>query len=253
MRPERLRMVEQQVERRGVRDPRVLAAMRHVPREQFVDPALREFAYEDSPLPIAAGQTISQPWIVARMLEAARIEPGERVLEVGAGSGYAAALLGQLADEVHAIERQPTLAALARERLAAARAGNVRVHEGDGSRGLPAMAPFDAIVVSAGGPAVPDALREQLEIGGRLVMPVGDPQAQRLLRITRLGIDRYETDDLGGVRFVPLVGEGGWSEGELDGHALRRPLAHESRTPERARPASLPERTSTARIDPPRL
>ncbi len=242
MRPDRLRMVEQQVARRGVRDPRVLAAMRHVPREQFVDSGLREFAYEDSPLPIAAGQTISQPYIVARMLEAARIEPGERVLEVGAGSGYAAALLGQLADEVHAIERQPALAALARERLAAAAAANVQVHEGDGSRGLPAMAPFDAIVVSAGGPAVPDALREQLEIGGRLVMPVGDPQSQRLLRITRLGIDRYETDDLGGVRFVPLVGEGGWSEGELDGHAVRRPLARERHAPVRARSAPLPER-----------
>jgi len=209
----RHRMVERHLARRGVEDGRVLDAMRQVPREAFVEPGFEEFAYEDSPLPIAEGQTISQPYIVARMAEAAGIEPTDNVLEVGAGSGYAAAVLSHLASRVSAIERHAALADKAAERLAALGRRNVEIRTGDGTKGWPQKAPFDAIVVSAGGPAAPTALKEQLEIGGRLVIPVG-PQArsQRLIRITRLAANRYEEEDLGGVLFVPLIGAEGWSE-----------------------------------------
>lgn len=203
----RRRMVERHLIRRGIADGRVLDAMRQVPREVFVEPGFEESAYADSPLPIAEGQTISQPYIVARMAEAARIAPGDNVLEVGAGSGYAAAVLSLLAGRVSAIERHAALAGKAAERLAALGRRNVEVRIGDGTKGWPQNAPFDAIVVSAGGPAVPVALRQQLQIGGRLVIPVG-PQTgpQRLVRITRPAADRYEEEDLGGVLFVPLIG-----------------------------------------------
>ena len=205
-------MVDVQIAGRGVRDPRVLDAMRSVPRERFVAEALAQFAYEDSALPIEEEQTISQPYIVAAMAEAARLEPGDRVLEVGAGSGYAAAILGRIAGRVHAIERHPALARLAQDRMAALGYDNVEIRAGDGSLGLPEEAPFDAILVAAGGPAVPETLKRQLAIGGRLVIPVGACGAQTLCKVTRRGEDRFIEERLGAVMFVPLIGKEGWQE-----------------------------------------
>jgi protein-L-isoaspartate(D-aspartate) O-methyltransferase len=213
----RAAFVARQIERRGVRDPRVLAAMRAVPREVFVPRARRAEAYLDEPLPIGAGQTISQPYIVAVMIEALGLKGAERVLEVGAGSGYAAALLAQIAGEVLAIERIESLADLAAINLAAAGCRNVRVRHGDGSLGAPDAAPFDAILVSAGAPEVPRALVAQLAIGGRMVVPVGgDTGSQRLYRITRVSDGETREERLVPVRFVPLIGEEGWSHGEND-------------------------------------
>ena len=205
-------MVRRQVVARGVVDPRVVAAMDAVPREDFVGDRYRAMAYEDVPLPIEDGQTISQPYIVALMAEAARLSPGDRVLEVGAGSGYASAVLSLLCSEVVAVERHPRLAEISRERLQRLGFRNVTVLQGDGSIGVPTRAPFDAIVVSAGGPDVPPSLLTQLAPGGRLVIPVGrDPQGQELVRIVR-GLDgSLERESLGAVRFVPLVGAQGWS------------------------------------------
>ncbi len=208
----RVSMVEEQIAARGVRDVRVLAAMRDVPRENFVAEGFEGEAFRDAPLPIAEGQTISQPFIVALMAEAALIEPGDRVLEVGAGSGYAAAVLGRLAARVTAVERRASLARLARERLGRLGYDNVEVVEGDGTLGWPEAAPFDAIVVSAGGPRVPEALMEQLALGGRLVIPVearwGTQDLRRLIRRS----DGFEEESLGPVRFVPLIGAQGWKE-----------------------------------------
>jgi protein-L-isoaspartate(D-aspartate) O-methyltransferase len=208
----RNRMVEAQIARRGVRAPHVLEAMRTVPREAFIAAGFEEFAYEDSPLPIAEGQTISQPYIVAAMLEAAELEEGDRVLEIGAGSGYAAALLSRIAGMVYAVERHAVLTEAARERMRALGYHNIELKTGDGSSGWPEVAPFDAIIVSAGGPKIPEALKSQLIIGGRLVIPVGALDEQRLIRLTRLGPNEFEQDDLGGVRFVRLIGAGGWEE-----------------------------------------
>jgi protein-L-isoaspartate(D-aspartate) O-methyltransferase len=209
---QRALMVAEQIAARGIADVAVLAAMRQVPREQFVAAALRAHAYEDTPLPIEDGQTISQPYIVALMLEAARLRPGDRVLEVGAGSGYASALASRLSAHVDAIERHPRLAELARERLARLGHDNVAVHCADGSAGWPAGAPYDAILVAAAGPRVPAALRAQLAAGGRLVMPVDSGfGTQRLVQLTRDG-DVFREADLGGVMFVPLVGVQGWPE-----------------------------------------
>lgn len=208
----RLRMVESQIASRGVSDARVLGAMRDVPREYFVPENLREFAYEDSPLPIEEGQTISQPYIVAVMAEALELEPGDRVLEVGAGSGYAAAILGKIAREVHTIERHPLLAELARQRMGELGYENVQVHCADGTMGWPDRAPYDAIVVAAGGPEVPQPLLEQLAVGGRLVIPVGDEaRSQDLTFVRRTGEHEYERRSLGRVQFVPLIGSEGWS------------------------------------------
>jgi protein-L-isoaspartate(D-aspartate) O-methyltransferase len=205
-------MVDLQIAARGIRDPALLAAMREVPRHEFVAARLRGDAYEDTPLPIEEGQTISQPYIVALMLEAARIGPRDRVLEVGAGSGYASAVAGRLAAHVDAIERHPRLVELARERLARLGAVNVDVHGGDGSTGWRAGAPYDAIVVAAAGPRVPAALRDQLRAGGRLVMPVGGEHGgQRLVRVERRADGGFDEADLGAVMFVPLVGAEGWS------------------------------------------
>ena len=205
-------MVDAQIAGRGVRDRAVLAAMRQIPREAFVAARLREQAYDDMPLAIGEGQTISQPYIVALMLEAAAIGPGDRVLEVGAGSGYAAAVASRLAAHVDAIERHTVLAAAARERQARLGCVNVALHDGDGSIGWPPGAPFDAIIVSAAGPHLPAALREQLAVGGRLVMPVGERGwGQRLLKLTRTGADTFRQEDLGGVVFVPLIGTQGWA------------------------------------------
>src|SRR4051812_42271856 len=205
-------MVERQLKRRGIKDRRVLDAFREVPRELFVPDKLRDLAYEDGPLPIEAEQTISQPYIVAFMIDAAGLAPGDRVLEIGAGSGYAAAVMSRIAGEVAAVERQAALVPLARERMARLGYDNVRIVEGDGSIGLPAEAPFDAILVAAAGSHVPDALKEQLAPEGVLVMPLGAPDdLQKLVRVTRTGADTYEQEDLGPVRFVPLIGREGWA------------------------------------------
>lgn len=208
----RARMVETQIARRGVRDPAVLEAMRTVPREAFIAVEFEACAYEDRPLPIPEGQTISQPYIVAAMLEAAGLRSDARALEIGAGSGYAAAVLSRIAREVYAIERHDALMAAAAERFRALGYTNIELKTGDGSRGWPERAPFDAIIVSAGGPDVPQALKRQLRVGGVMVAPVGEAHDQRLKRIARTGEDSYEEDVLGAVRFVKLIGEGGWSE-----------------------------------------
>ena len=204
-------MVERQIRARGVQSPAVLRAMQTVRREGYVPSYLGEFAYEDSPLPIEEEQTISQPYIVGFMVEALALHGGERVLEVGTGSGYAAAVLAEIAGEVYTIERHERLARTASDRLHRDGYANVHVHHGDGTLGWPEKAPFDAIVVAAGGPQVPLALQQQLAIGGRLVIPVGDALGnQRLVRITRKAHDRFEREELAQVRFVPLVGEQGW-------------------------------------------
>ena len=206
-------MVERQIAARGIHDPRLLAAMREVPREAFVPADLADQAHEDSPLPIEAGQTISQPYIVALMIEAAGVAPGAKVLEIGAGSGYAAAVMSRIADRVIAIERHGALAALAAERMRRLGYDNVRIVQGDGSTGLPEEAPFQAILAAASGSHVPETLKQQLAIGGTLVMPIGEPGAvQSLVRMTRTGDEAYQTTDLGPVRFVPLIGEQGWNE-----------------------------------------
>jgi protein-L-isoaspartate(D-aspartate) O-methyltransferase len=228
-------MVRDQVVARGVTDARVLAAMRAVPREEFVDGRLRDRAYDDTPLPIQEGQTISQPYVVALMTEAARIGPTDHVLEVGAGSGYASAVLGSTAGSVIAVEWHRRLADLARERMARLGYANVTVLEGDGSKGAPEHAPFDAIIVSAGGPSVPKPLLEQLRVGGTLVIPVGqDPNTQELLRIRRTGEHAWETERLGAVHFVPLVGSEGWA---IDPHAAAAVPAPASAAARRARQA----------------
>lgn len=210
---EREKMVREQIAGRGIGGALLLDAFRAVPREAFVPDAMRDLAYEDGPLPIEAGQTISQPYIVALMIEAAGVAPGSRVLEVGAGSGYAAAVIGRLAGEVVAIERHGELAKLARERMERLGFGNVRIVEGDGTAGCPGEAPFDSILCSASGSHVPDPLLRQLSIGGRLVMPLGGPDAvQRLVRVVRRGDEAFEQEELAPVRFVPLIGAHGWTD-----------------------------------------
>lgn len=202
-------MVERQLRGRGIGNAHVLAAMGEVPREVFVPEGLRAFAYDDGPLPIGEGQTISQPYIVALMIEAADVAPGHRVLEVGAGSGYAAAVVSRIAGEVVTIERHATLAHEASARVAALGYANLKVIAGDGSLGLPDKAPFDAILVAAGGDRVPEPLKRQLAIGGRLVVPVGGEAIQSLLCVTRTGEETWRENNLGGVRFVPLIGAHG--------------------------------------------
>jgi protein-L-isoaspartate(D-aspartate) O-methyltransferase len=209
----REQMVRRQIEGRGLAHPRLLAAMREVPREAFVPDHLAAVAHDDMPLPIEAGQTISQPYIVALMIDAAAIGPKSKVLEIGAGSGYAAAVMGRIAQEVIAVERHATLVRLAAQRMEQLGYDNVRILEGDGSAGLPEEAPFDAILAAASGSHVPDALKRQLAVGGTLVMPVGAPGAvQSLVKVTRSGEDRFTSLDLGAVRFVPLIGEEAWNE-----------------------------------------
>ncbi len=207
----RERMVREQLEARGIRDPRVLEAMRQIPRHLFVRPEDLQWAYADGPLPIGFGQTISQPYIVARMTELLELQGPEKVLEIGTGSGYQAAILGRLAREVHTVERIPQLAQQARERLEALGLHNVHVHVGDGTLGWPQAAPYDAILVTAAAPEVPEPLLHQLAPGGRLVAPVGERGMQYLERWIRQGPEfvrqRFEP-----VAFVPLIGRHGWQD-----------------------------------------
>ncbi len=217
---ERNAMVRAQLVQRGITDSRVLDAMATVPRHLFVPPEARAQAYGDRALPISEGQTISQPYIVALMAQALSLRPGDRVLEVGAGSGYAAAVLSRLASEVYTIERWPALAETAERCLHDLGYMNVHVFHGDGTAGLPAYAPFDAVVVSAASPWVPRPLREQLGEGGRLVIPVGGRNEQILLRLTRTD-HRTHTARLGEVRFVPLIGEHAWEPAEPEAGSSR--------------------------------
>jgi protein-L-isoaspartate(D-aspartate) O-methyltransferase len=200
-------MVEHQLRARGIRDERVLEAMAAVPREHFVDAGARPLAYEDGPLPIGRGQTISQPYVVALMMELAALGPEARALEVGAGCGYVTALLATLAREAIGIERHADLAREAERNLEALGVTNARIVHGDGTQGLPEAAPFDAIVVSAGTPEIPEALTSQLAVGGRLVVPRGLPGFQTLERVTREPDGGFSTTAHGGVAFVPLVGD----------------------------------------------
>ena len=226
----RTQMVERHIAARGVRDELVLGAMRQVPRDLFLPHNLREFAYEDAPLPIAGEQTISQPYIVAFMAEALMLSGGEKVLEIGAGSGYAAAVLSEIAADVYTVERLGPLAEQAATLLAELGYGNVHVLHGDGTKGWPEHAPYDAIIVAAGGPQVPDALKQQLKIGGRLVIPIGaDQRSQELVRVTRVAEDEYRSEDIADVRFVPLIGEGGWAATgggrSVQAHRMSRPAS----------------------------
>jgi protein-L-isoaspartate(D-aspartate) O-methyltransferase len=219
---ERDHMVELHIAGRGIRDEHVLRAMRTVPRERFVDEHLAPFAYDDAPLPIGAGQTISQPFMVACMVQAAAIGPGDAVLEVGTGSGYAAAVLAEIAATVHTIERLEPLTQAARARLDALGYVNVHLRTGDGTLGWPEAGPFDAILVAAAGPELPQPLKQQLRLGGRLLMPLDfGPQGttQQLLRVVRHGEDEFEQEVLGGVAFVPLIGRHGWADDESAGGA----------------------------------
>ena len=210
---EREAMVERQILRRGIGEPHILDAFREVPREEFIGAGYAHLAYGDHPLPIEAEQTISQPYIVALMIEAARIRAGDRVLEVGAGSGYAAAVISRIAERVVGIERQHELVEVARERLQRLGYDNVEIVEGDGSRGWPDEAPYNAILAAASGSHVPQPLIGQLAPGGRLVMPLGDPGwVQELVKVTKGPADKLVRENLGGVRFVPLIGEEGFKD-----------------------------------------
>lgn len=211
---ERNNMVRLQLQKRGIENEDLLEAFRQVPREDFVLETHREMAYRDGPIPIGRGQTISQPYVVALMTEALEIEPGDRVLEIGTGSGYQAAILAEFGAEVYTIERHDSLAESALEALGEAGYGEVEVRAGDGTKGWAEEGPFDGILVTASGPRVPESLREQLAVGGHLVMPVETSTGrQKLIRLTRTDEDDYQRQELGAVAFVPLVGEEGWDEG----------------------------------------
>jgi len=206
-------MVERQLRRRGITEPIILDAFRQVPRELFVSDQYAHLAYGDHPLPIEAEQTISQPYIVALMMQAAAIKAGDKVLEVGSGSGYAAAVIGRIAARVIGIERQHELVEVARERLERLGYDNIDIVEGDGTKGCSDEAPFDAILAAASGSHVPEPLLGQLAPGGRIVMPIGDPGAvQELVKVTKQEDGILRQENLGAVRFVPLIGEEGWSD-----------------------------------------
>lgn len=206
---QRLSMVEQQLRRRDIHDERVLQAMKTVPRHEFLGPGDAPLAYADHPVPIGEQQTTSQPYIIAAMLQAAEIKPADRVLEIGAGSGYQTALLAELANQVFAIDRFPTLIEAAAKVLERLGYYNVALVVGDGSLGLPQAAPYDAIIVSAAAPRIPGPLVEQLAIGGRLVAPVGDAE-QQVLKLVRKYADGTSETSLEGCRFVPLIGQAGF-------------------------------------------
>jgi len=208
---EREAMVERQLRRRGITEPTILDAFRAVPREKFISDEYGHLAYGDHPLPIEANQTISQPYIVALMIQAAAIKPGDKVLEVGAGSGYAAAVISRIAGKVVAIERQHDLVEVARERLQRLGYDNVEIIEGDGTKGCRDEAPFDAMLAAASGSHVPPPLVEQLAPNGRLVMPIGEPGwVQELIKVSKQEDGILKQENLGEVRFVPLIGEEGW-------------------------------------------
>jgi protein-L-isoaspartate(D-aspartate) O-methyltransferase len=210
---EREAMVERQLRRRGITEPDILDAFRYVPREAFISDEYAHLAYGDHPLPIEANQTISQPYIVALMIQAAAIKAGDKVLEVGAGSGYAAAVISRIAERVIGIERQHDLVVVARERLRSLGYDNVEIIEGDGTKGCREEAPFDAILAAASGSHVPLPLVEQLAPDGRLVMPLGEPGwVQELIKVTKQEDGILRQENLGGVRFVPLIGEEGWKD-----------------------------------------
>lgn len=208
-------MVERQLRKRGISSAQILGAFRAVPREAFVAEDRSHLAYEDRPLPIEAGQTISQPYVVALMIEAADLKANDKVLEVGSGSGYAAAVMSRIAVQVVGIERREELVKRARERMRSLGYDNVTIIEGDGTLGLASEAPFDAILVAASGSHVPRSLIDQLAPGGRLVMPIGAPgSAQTLIKVSKDADGSLQQSNLGGVRFVPLIGEEGWSDVE---------------------------------------
>ncbi len=211
---QRIRMIDSQLRSRGIRDARVLKAMEKVPRHLFVGKTLMDQAYTDGPLPIGENQTISQPYMVALMTEALSLHGQEKVLELGTGSGYQTAVLAELAKHVFSIERIASLAEKAKKVLDSLDYANVTIRVGDGTSGWREESPFEAIIVTAGAPDVPKVLLEQLSVGGRLVVPVGNRFSQELLRITRLSEDlkSIKTEDLGGCRFVSLIGEYGWKE-----------------------------------------
>jgi len=207
----RLKMVEEQIISRGIKDPRLIAAMKKIPRHLFVEEALQSQAYSDHPLPIGEKQTISQPYMVALMTEALRLTAKEKVLEIGAGSGYQTAILAELAESVFSIERIRSLAIRARELLYELGCFNVEIKIFDGTLGWAEKGPFDAIIVTAGAPDIPQPLIDQLGIGGRLVIPVGDAFSQDLIRMTKTG-EGVRREDLGGCRFVKLIGRHGWED-----------------------------------------
>lgn len=208
---QRERMVAEQIAARGIEDAAILRAMRTVPRELFVPDDYQRNAYDDTPLPIPGQQTISQPYVVALMISRLELSADDCVLEIGTGSGYAAALLGEIVREVHTVERVRALVSYARQRLGSLGSDNVHVHYGDGTLGWPAAAPYAGIIVSAGGPIVPESLKSQLAVGGRLIIPVGrSERRQDLICVTRTGKDRFQESELGAVAFVPLIGDEGW-------------------------------------------
>ena len=242
-------MVERNIAARGVRDELVLSAMRKVPRELFLPKNLCEFAYEDSPLPIAGEQTISQPYIVAFMAESLLLKGGEKILEIGAGSGYAAAVLSEIAAHVYTVERLGQLADKAAATLADLGYDNVRVLHGDGTRGWLEHAPYDAIVVAAAGPQVPASLKAQLKIGGRLVIPVGANQrVQELVRVTRVSENEYRSEDIADASFVPLIGEEGWATAK-GGEARHVRAGRRGRFLRKRKRWSGPRRRRSASID----
>jgi protein-L-isoaspartate(D-aspartate) O-methyltransferase len=209
---QRMKMVDTQIRARGIRDPRVLKALEKVPRHLFVNEALRDQAYNDNPLPIDGGQTISQPYIVALMTEALELTGSEKVLEIGTGSGYQAAVLAELVDHVFSIDRIASLAGNARRLLESLNYYNIAIRVGDGTLGWKDEAPFNAVMVTAGAPDIPKTLVEQIAVGGRLVVPVGGRHSQVLMKLTRLSesVNDVKKEDLGGCRFVDLIGEYGW-------------------------------------------
>jgi protein-L-isoaspartate(D-aspartate) O-methyltransferase len=206
----RASMVARQLRARGIRDARVLDAMLKVPRDEFVAEKLRSSAYDDNPIPIGEGQTISQPYIVAYMLEALQVAATHRVLEIGTGTGYEAALLGELANEVYTMERMPGLFTAALQNLSRLGYINIQVVHGDGTQGLPEYSPYDRIIVAAAAPSIPSPLFEQLAEGGRMAIPVGSPEVQDLLLVRKENGQRFITQ-LEGCRFVPLIGDEGFS------------------------------------------